>query len=331
MKRILETKRTVLREMTQEDYPELCEILQDAEAMYAYEHAFSDAEVQEWLNKQMENYESFGVGFWAVIDKDSGRVIGQVGLLAQNIGGKEELEIAYLLKRKYWHKGYATEAAIACKEYAFNILNKNRVVSIIRDNNHSSQRVAQRVGMKLEGQIVKHYYNIDMPHYIYAIEKCEMNNDEIKITNKNLIEPKHKSEHEPYEYYKYEVTERKRGNQCYVAIYEIPPQKANYPYHYHLKNEEVFYIISGNGILETPSGNRTISAGDIIVCPPSEKGAHKIINSSHTEMLTYLDCDTVNYPDIAYYPHSDKVGIILNGESNTFYKKNTAVEYYEGE
>ncbi len=158
-----------------------------------------------------------------------------------------------------------------------------------------------------------------------------MDNREIKITNKKLIEPKHKNEQEPYEYYKYEVTKRSPESQCYVAIYEIPPQKANYPYHYHLKNEEVFYIISGNGILETPNGNKTISAGDIIVCPPSEKGAHRIINSSKTEMLVYLDCDTVNNPDITYYPNSDKVGIILHGQSSTFYKKDADVEYYEGE
>lgn len=158
-----------------------------------------------------------------------------------------------------------------------------------------------------------------------------MDSREIKITNKNLIEPKHKYEHEPYEYNKYEATERSNENQCYVAIYEIPPQKANYPYHYHLKNEEVFYIISGNGILETPSGNKIISQGDIIVCPSSEKGAHRIINSSQTEMLVYFDCDTVNSPDVAYYPNSDKVGIIVNGKSNTFYKSHTNVDYYEGE
>lgn len=158
-----------------------------------------------------------------------------------------------------------------------------------------------------------------------------MKNEEILITNKSIIEPKHKNDYEPYEYYKYEVTKRSKDNQCYVAIYEIPPQKASYPYHYHLKNEEVFYIISGNGILETPNGNKSISKGDIIVCPASEKGAHRIINSSHTEMLVYLDCDVVNYPDIAYYPNSGKVGIILNGESSTFYKKQSDVDYYEGE
>jgi Uncharacterized conserved protein, contains double-stranded beta-helix domain len=158
-----------------------------------------------------------------------------------------------------------------------------------------------------------------------------MDNRKIVITNKNAIEPKHKCEHEPYEYNKYEVTKHSKESQCYVAIFEIPPQKANYPYHYHSKNEEVFYIISGNGVLETPDGNKTISAGDIIVCPPCENGAHRIINTSETEKLVYLDCDTVNSPEVVFYPNSDKVGVIVQGESSTFYKANTKVDYYEGE
>lgn len=158
-----------------------------------------------------------------------------------------------------------------------------------------------------------------------------MDNDEIKITNKDLIKPKHKNEHGAYEYYKYEVVKPKKDGQCQISIYEIPPRKAAYPYHYHLKNEETFYIISGSGILETPNGNKIISAGDIIFCPALEKGSHRIINSSQDKMLVYLDFDTVNYPDIAYYPNSDKVGIILKDEPNKFYKNSENVDYYEGE
>jgi RimJ/RimL family protein N-acetyltransferase len=171
MRKILETERTYLREMTQDDYKDLCEILQDPEAMYAYEHAFSHEEVQNWLNKQLGNYKKYGFGLWAVIDKRTEEFIGQVGLTVQKVEDREELEIGYLIKRKYWHKGYASEAATSCKEYAFNNLNKNKVVSIIRDNNYPSQHVAERVGMKIECRFTKHYYNIDMPHYVYSIEK----------------------------------------------------------------------------------------------------------------------------------------------------------------
>lgn len=171
MKIILETERIYLREMKQCDYDDLCEILQDAETMYAYEHAFTDIEAQNWLNKQFERYKQFGFGLWAVIDKKTKCFIGQVGLTIQNVEGKDELEIGYLIKRKYWHCGYATEAATACKEYAFCHLKKDRVVSIIRDSNSASQNVAKRVGMTIEKQFIKHYYNMDMPHYLYSISK----------------------------------------------------------------------------------------------------------------------------------------------------------------
>ena len=158
-----------------------------------------------------------------------------------------------------------------------------------------------------------------------------MNKSEIQIIKKESVNPKHKCEHEPYEYYKYEVSKPGKDNMCNVSIYKIPPKKANYPYHYHLKSEEVFYIISGSGILETPDGDKTISAGDIIICPPDENGAHRIINSSDNEMLVYLDCDTVCFPDIAYYPNSDKVGMLLNNGLNEFYERKKSTDYYEGE
>lgn len=156
-----------------------------------------------------------------------------------------------------------------------------------------------------------------------------MNN--IKICNTNSIKPKHKKEHEPYEYYKYQVTPMDKNSKCCVAVYKIPPQKSAYPYHYHVNNEEVFYIISGEGILETPQGNKKVGTGDIIVCPPDSDSAHRLINSSETEFLTYIDFDSVNYPDVAYYPKSNKVGIILAGESSAFYDEDKNVDYYKGE
>lgn len=171
MKKILNTRRTYLREMMLSDYEDLCEILQDVETMYAYEHAFSDQEVMAWLNKQLERYQQDGIGLWAIIDQETEQFVGQAGLTYQDVKGKQEMEIGYLLKRKYWHQGYAAEAANACKEYAFDVLKAERVVSIIRDNNYASQRVAERVGMKPESQFIKHYYDMVMPHLVYVIEK----------------------------------------------------------------------------------------------------------------------------------------------------------------
>lgn len=168
---VLETDRLLLRRMTQEDYGDLCEILQDPVAMTAYEHAFSDAEVQEWLDRQLGRYEQHGFGLWAAVRKDTGEMIGQIGITMQDYNGRQVPEIGYLFKRKYWHNGYATEGAIACKSFAFDVLGFSEIYSIIRDNNFASQRVAQRNGMVKSGEFVKHYYQIDMPHFVYQAKK----------------------------------------------------------------------------------------------------------------------------------------------------------------
>lgn len=166
---ILETKRLYLREMTQDDYKSLCKILQDEEVMYAYEHAFSDEEVQKWLDRQLERYREYGFGLWAVILKETEEMIGQCGLTMQDCNGRQVLEIGYHLQKAFWHKGYCTEAAIACKEYAFHTLKAPEVFSIIRDTNTASQNVAIRNGMTVVEKFVKHYYNMDMPHLVFRV------------------------------------------------------------------------------------------------------------------------------------------------------------------
>ena len=171
--RILETQRLLLREMTQADYPALAEILQDRVAMFAYEHACSDEETQTWLDRMRERYAKDGFGLWAVVCKETGEMIGQCGLTWQNYEGERVLEIGYLFQRKHWKKGYAIEAARACKHYAFETLHVNEVFSIIRDNNVASMNVAIRNGMTIRGTFIKHYYGIDMPHFAFSVRKDE--------------------------------------------------------------------------------------------------------------------------------------------------------------
>lgn len=116
---ILETERLYLREMDESDFGSLCEILQDEETMRAYEGAFSDDEVREWLDRQIARYHKWNFGLWAVILKETDTFIGQCGLTMQPWKKSEVLEIGYLFNKAYWHKGFATEAAKACKQYAF--------------------------------------------------------------------------------------------------------------------------------------------------------------------------------------------------------------------
>lgn len=168
---ILETERLYLREMTQDDFPSLCNILQDEETMYAYEGAFTDSAAQEWLDRQRARYQMWGFGLWAVILKDNGKMIGQCGLTMQPWKEEEVLEVGYLFERSHWHKGYATEAATACKQYAFDVLQAKDVCSIIRDTNTASQQVAVRNGMTIEDTWTKHYRGVDMPHYRYVVRR----------------------------------------------------------------------------------------------------------------------------------------------------------------
>lgn len=166
---ILETKRLYLREMNPSDFNSLCRILQDEKAMYAYEGAFSDQEVQEWLDRQIYRYQKWNFGLWAAVLKETDKMIGQCGLTMQQWKDQEVLEIGYLFERSHWHQGYATEAAKACKQYAFEKLNASEACSIIRDSNTASQNVAMRNGMVMKDQWIKHYKGVDMPHYRYVV------------------------------------------------------------------------------------------------------------------------------------------------------------------
>ncbi len=168
---ICETKRLILRKLTEQDFDALCKILQDPDVMYAYEHAFSNEEVQVWLDKQLNRYQQYGFGLWGVLLKETGELIGQAGLTMQESSLGDVLEIGYLFQKAFWHQGYATEAAVACREYAFEKLGAEEVYSIIRDNNIASQNVAKRNGMSKVGSFIKHYYGMDMPHDIYCVKK----------------------------------------------------------------------------------------------------------------------------------------------------------------
>ena len=168
---ILETERLYLREMNQNDFGDLAEILQNPKVMYAYEHDFSDNDVQEWLDRQIERYKKYSFGLWAVTLKNTDEMIGQAGLTIQPYKGIEVLEIGYLLKENFWHKGYASEAASGCKKYAFERLNRDKVYSIIKSDNYSSMKVAESIGMKKEDEFVTQYYNGDMLHFLYSVHR----------------------------------------------------------------------------------------------------------------------------------------------------------------
>ena len=153
---------------------------------------------------------------------------------------------------------------------------------------------------------------------------------EIKCGKIEEIPASHRCEHEGYEYFRRKFIPFGGAKNTVVSVYEIPPGKAAYPYHFHYKNEETFYILSGEGILRTPGGVRKVKAGELLFFPAGPEGAHILKNTSETEILCYIDFDVVHDIDVAVYPDSDKIGIWGKG-INRIYPREADVDYYEGE
>ena len=153
---------------------------------------------------------------------------------------------------------------------------------------------------------------------------------QIKHARIEDIPASHKCEHEGYEYFRRKFVPYVLANNTHVCVYEIPPMKSAYPYHFHYKTEETFYVISGKGILKTPEGEKRIGAGELLFFPAGEAGAHKLTNASETENLVYIDFDATHELDVAVYPDSDKNGIWGMG-INKIFPKSAEADYYNGE
>lgn len=167
----LTTERLILRYITQDDFAELKNILQDKDVMYAWEYDFTDNDVQEWIDKSLKRYAEDKLGYFLVIEKISNKVIGQAALMPDTIEGSKQYEIGYILKKEYWHKGYAIEAANALKEYAFQSLHLNEVIFEIRPQNLPSRKVAENLHAKICGEFIKNVRNKKMPHLIYKLSR----------------------------------------------------------------------------------------------------------------------------------------------------------------
>lgn len=101
---------------------------------------------------------------------------------------------------------------------------------------------------------------------------------------------------------------------------ELDPGKYAYSYHYHETNEEMFYIISGVGVVRTIDREIEVKAGDVIGFPTGEKGTHVMTNRSEKEKLVYIDFGTTIAPEIVHLPDSKKI-MVIGKEVNGVYDK----------
>ena len=145
--RVFETERLYAREMSHADLDFIASLLGDPEVMEHYPKPLSREEARGWIDRQLVRYREHGHGLWLVLDRETDEPIGQVGLLLQRVDGALEPEIGYLVHRPFWRRGYATEAARATRDHAFDRLGHRHVISLIRPENVRSQGVARKLGM----------------------------------------------------------------------------------------------------------------------------------------------------------------------------------------
>lgn len=146
---VLETERLRLRTMNEHDASFLYDMLfQDEEVMKYYPSLKDKQQTKEWIAWNQKNDRMYHTSLWIIEDKETNELLGQSGIVLQNIEGQTELEIGYMLKKAAWGNGYAAEAAKGCLTYGFEEMKVRRMVSLIRPDNEASVKVALKMGMK---------------------------------------------------------------------------------------------------------------------------------------------------------------------------------------
>ncbi|MDJ0591374.1 MAG: GNAT family N-acetyltransferase [Pleurocapsa sp. MO_226.B13] len=150
---VTESKRLLLRHFTLEDAEDLA-ILQADPVVMRFLRRRNYQETLKTLDWIFKCYEKYGYGLWAVIHKADNRLIGRCGLIFQNWAEVKDVEIAYMLSKYYWKQGLATEAACAIRDYGFEVVGCKRLISLIDPDNIASQKVAAKVGLTYEKDII---------------------------------------------------------------------------------------------------------------------------------------------------------------------------------
>ena len=171
LNRIIETERLFLRELIRGDKDELAKILRDLESMKYYPAPFTEKQVENWIEWNIDNYKKYKHGLWAVVLKNENIFLGDCGITIQEIKGKKLPEVGYHIKKEYCGNGYATEAANACINYAFTNLNYDILYTYTKHDNIPSIRVAEKSGMKFIKYFEKDVMGTVVNEVLYGIHR----------------------------------------------------------------------------------------------------------------------------------------------------------------
>jgi ribosomal-protein-alanine N-acetyltransferase len=164
---VLNTKRLQLRHFERNDLPALYALYRDAEMRKYYPDGIRTLEeTKEELDWFLQGHPLHPeLGLWATIERSSGEFLGRCGLLPWHIEGKDEIELAFMIKKERWREGFATEASNGIIKHARQILGLRRLVCLVMPGNVASAGVAEKVGMSFEREFTDEYG----PSQLYAL------------------------------------------------------------------------------------------------------------------------------------------------------------------
>ncbi|MDE7311917.1 MAG: GNAT family N-acetyltransferase [Eubacterium sp.] len=167
---MIETERLILREYTLQDFDAIYEILSDSETMQHYPKPFDEERTIKWIEWNIHNYKEYGFGLWAVVLKETDKLIGDCGITIQNIDGELLPEIGFHIHKKYWRRGFGSEAARAVRDWAFQNTKYDCLYSYMKYTNIASYSTAIANGMKKEKEYPDEKNGTS---YVYAIKRAE--------------------------------------------------------------------------------------------------------------------------------------------------------------
>ncbi len=149
---MITTRRLTIRELTLDDLGELQTFLSDPQTLDFWERPYTAEETRAVIERNLKSYQEHGYGRWAVILKETGTLIGICGIAKSEIDGREVNDLGYIFDKAHWGKGYATEAAQAVVDYAFEVLKLDSIIANMPHDHHASRRVAEHLGMVKIGE-----------------------------------------------------------------------------------------------------------------------------------------------------------------------------------
>ena len=155
-----------------DDAPFIHSLLSDPEHMRYFPRTYSLDEARGWIDWQLNLYRDHGFGLWVLELKETDELVGQCGLTIQDVEGVDEIEIGYHISKAYWRQGLATEAASACRDFAFDVLGLERIVITTSVDNIPSRGVARKVGMSFAKDYIKVREGKELAQVLFTLDRA---------------------------------------------------------------------------------------------------------------------------------------------------------------